>query len=278
MARINQQISFADIDPEYQAFVDKFKPKKTTDDCYTPDNIYKVVLDWVVKEYGIEPEKVVRPFWPGGDYMSEDYPEGCTVVDNPPFSICTKITRDYNTAGIKFFLFCPYLTCFQASARENDVTFIITAETITYENGAEVATAFVTNLDNEYRARAAPGLAIAIKEANKINRRKGKKEIPKYKFPNNICTASMLGYMAAHDTEFNIRKEDAYFYKVLDAMKAQKKSSIFGGAFLLSEKAAAEKAAAEKAAAEKAAAVEWSLSEKEREIIKTLGKKPQRKE
>ena len=61
-----------------------------------------------------------------------------------------------------------------------------------------------------------------------------------------------------------------------------------GGAFLLSEKAAAEKAAAEKAAAEKAAAekaaaekaaaVEWSLSEKEREIIKTLGKKPQRKE
>ena len=88
----------------------------------------------------------------------------------------------------------------------------------------------------------------------------------------------MLGYMASHDTEFNIRKEDAYFYKVLDAMKEKKKSGIFGGAFLLSEKAAAEKAAAEKAAAEKAAAVEWSLSEKEREIIKTLGKKPQRKE
>ena len=28
---------------EYQAFVDKFKPKKTTDDCYTPKNIYEVV-------------------------------------------------------------------------------------------------------------------------------------------------------------------------------------------------------------------------------------------
>ena len=267
MARIDQQITFADIDPEYQAFVDKFKPKKTTDDCYTPDNIYKVVLDWVVKEYGIDPDKVVRPFWPGGDYMSEDYPEGCTVVDNPPFSICTKITRDYNAAGIKFFLFCPYLTCFQASARENDVTFIITSESITYENGAQVGTAFVTNLDNEYRARAVPELARAIKEANKINLRNGKKEIPKYKLPDEICTAAMLGYMAAHDTALNIRKEDAYFYKVLDAMKANKKSGIFGGAFLLSEKAAAEKAAAEKAAA-----VEWQLSRAEKEIVRSLGK------
>ena len=262
MGRLDQQISFADIDPEYQAFVDKFKPKKTTDDCYTPDNIYKVVLDWVVKEYGIDPDKVVRPFWPGGDYMSEDYPEGCTVVDNPPFSICTKITRDYNAAGIKFFLFCPYLTCFQASARENDVTFIITSESITYENGADVGTAFVTNLDNEYRARAVPDLARAIKEANKINLRKSKKEIPKYKLPDEICTAAMLGYMASHDTALNIRKEDAYFYKVLDAMRAQKKSGIFGGAFLLSEKAAAEKAAA----------VEWQLSRAEKEIVRSLGK------
>ena len=277
MARIDQQITFADIDPDYQAFVDKFKPKKTTDDCYTPDNIYKVVLDWVVKEYGIDPDKVVRPFWSGGDYMSEDYPEGCTVVDNPPFSICTKITRDYNAAGIKFFLFCPYLTCFQASAKENDVTFIITSESITYENGAEVGTAFVTNLDSEYRARAVPELARAIKEANKINLRKIKKEMPKYKFPDEICTAAMLGYMAAHDTALNIRKEDAYFYKVLDAMRAQKKSGIFGGAFLLSEKAAAEKAAAEKTAAEKTAAekaaAEKAAAEKwQKEIVRSLGK------
>lgn len=25
---------------DYKAFVDKFKPKKTTDDCYTPQHIY----------------------------------------------------------------------------------------------------------------------------------------------------------------------------------------------------------------------------------------------
>lgn len=34
----------------YEKFVDKFKPKKTTDDCYTPGAIYEVVKDWAIKE------------------------------------------------------------------------------------------------------------------------------------------------------------------------------------------------------------------------------------
>ena len=33
-------------DAEYSAFVDKFTPKKTTDDCYTPENIYEAVAEW----------------------------------------------------------------------------------------------------------------------------------------------------------------------------------------------------------------------------------------
>ena len=44
---------FAD-NPEYQAFVEKFKPKKTTDDCYTPPLIYETVRDWACEEYGID--------------------------------------------------------------------------------------------------------------------------------------------------------------------------------------------------------------------------------
>ena len=55
---------------EYAAFVEKFKPKKTTDDCYTPDNVYAAVLDWAVKEYGLEGARIIRPFYPGGDYQS----------------------------------------------------------------------------------------------------------------------------------------------------------------------------------------------------------------
>ena len=31
---------------KYNAFVEKFKPKKTTDDCYTPPAVYEIVADW----------------------------------------------------------------------------------------------------------------------------------------------------------------------------------------------------------------------------------------
>lgn len=108
--KLSDQLTLGDVDPHYKIFVDKFKPKKTTDDCYTPEPVFNAVLDWVVKEYGIDREKIIRPFWPGCDYTEFDYPEDATVVDNPPFSIITKICRDYQTAGVKFFLFSPYLT------------------------------------------------------------------------------------------------------------------------------------------------------------------------
>ena len=32
---------------DYDGFVEKFKPKKTTDDCYTPQNVYDCILQWV---------------------------------------------------------------------------------------------------------------------------------------------------------------------------------------------------------------------------------------
>ena len=71
--------------PEYDAFLDKFKRKLTTDDCYTPDNVYNAVADWVAEEYRLDRACFVRPFYPGGDYQSYDYPPECVVVDNPPF-------------------------------------------------------------------------------------------------------------------------------------------------------------------------------------------------
>lgn len=35
---------------DYEGFVNKFKPKKTTDDCYTPPEVYNCVLNYVVKK------------------------------------------------------------------------------------------------------------------------------------------------------------------------------------------------------------------------------------
>lgn len=266
MARLDNQITLADVDPEYQGFLDKFKPKKTTDDCYTPDNIYDVVLKWVIDTYGIDPDKVVRPFWPGGDYMSENYPEGCTVVDNPPFSIIVEIVNNYNAAGIKYFLFAPYLTNF--TAREK-TSHIITGTAITYENGANVPTAFLTNLDS-YLLRSCPDLAKRIEEANKTNIARVRKQVPKYKYPHYVVTAADLGYLAKWGVDLRIMAKDCFFVRALDSQKAHGKS-IFGSGFLLSEKAAVEKAAAEKAAVEKASAKEWELSESEKRIIASLG-------
>lgn len=40
---IKRQLSFADINDSYQQFVDKFKPKKTTDDCYTPPLVFDAI-------------------------------------------------------------------------------------------------------------------------------------------------------------------------------------------------------------------------------------------
>ena len=57
---------------DYDGFVEKFKTKKTTDDCMTPPEIYDVVRDYACKRYGVDATKIVRPFWPGGDYEHVD--------------------------------------------------------------------------------------------------------------------------------------------------------------------------------------------------------------
>ena len=104
-----QQFSLFADNAEYDAFTAKFEPKKTTDDCYTPEGVYEAIADWVCREYDVTRERFLRPFWPGADYEAEEYPEGCVVVDNPPFSIVSKIVGWYVERGIKFFLFCPAL-------------------------------------------------------------------------------------------------------------------------------------------------------------------------
>ncbi|MFR0541826.1 hypothetical protein ACLUXR_00515 [Limosilactobacillus reuteri subsp. suis] len=130
----------------YKDFVDKFKPKHTTDDCFTPDLVYDVVKNYAINKFNIDESSIVRPFWPGGDYENENY-DGKVVVDNPPFSIITKIVNFYIENNVKFFLFCPALTIFN-TARSNfgKFTAIPVSATLTYENGAKVTTSFITNL------------------------------------------------------------------------------------------------------------------------------------
>ena len=79
----------------YEQFTEKFIPKRTTDDCYTPPQVYEALLQWAVSHLHLEGRPVVRPFYPGGDYEHYPYPDGCVVIDNPPFSIYAKIVRFY---------------------------------------------------------------------------------------------------------------------------------------------------------------------------------------
>ncbi len=241
-------------DEEYQEFVEKFKPKKTTDDCYTPQIVYEAVADYVSERYGIKKEKIVRPFYPGADYTKENYKPGQVVVDNPPFSILAEILNFYNKNRIKFFLFAPHLTLFSSSSSSR----VVCGVTITYANGANVNTSFVTNLEN-CAFRSAPKLYKMIDEANKENLRQQKVDLPKYDYPKNVITSTMIAPFSKYGIEFEVQRDECAFIRQLDSQKKSKKA-LFGSGFLISDRKKAEREKAEV----------WTLSERELEIIKGL--------
>ena len=252
----------SDDDEEYQEFLKKFEAKKTTDDCYTPDNIYDAVRDWAAEKYEIGNAAIVRPFYPGGDYKSEKYPSGCVVIDNPPFSIISEICEWYTSKKINFFLFAPTLTLL--GIMRGSANYVACGCGVVYENGASVNTSFVTNMGGN-KIVAAADLREILDDENKKNLKKLHRELPKYSYPDEVLTATMLCYMAAHGVSLEISERDAHFIRALDAQKVSGKG-LFGSGFLLSEKAAAEKAAAEKVNTNI-----WELSEREWKIIRGLG-------
>ena len=253
----------------YEEFVKKFEPKKTTDDCYTPPTVYEAVKEWACRKYGIDPEKIVRPFYPGGDYQSYDYPEGAVVVDNPPFSILAQICQWYLDRGIPFFLFAPSLTCFSGGGSFDRMNHIVCDCKIEYENGARVKTSFVTSYGGDVVAQSEPELTRLVNDEVERLRRKKAVKLPKYCYPDHIVTAALMQRYAAHGVRLEIRRGE---YLRVGALDAQKKAgkSIFGYGLLLSERAAAERAAAERAAAERAAAERWQLSDREKALVRQL--------
>ena len=282
------QLSLADESPEYREFVEKFKPKKTTDDCYTPPEIYEAILAYVVERYGIDEKRVIRPFWPGADYMRLEYPDGCTVVDNPPFSIISEIVAYYLGRGVPFFVFAPGLTCLASRKTVMRCNHIVCDATITYANGAQVKTGFITNLDDGIVLEASPELGDIINAVDDELRHRDAVRLPRYEYPDHVITAAKAQWFAAHHTPFVVRAEDCTPIGSLDAMGDK---GIFGGGLLLSERAAAElaaaeraaaeraaaeRAAAERAAAERAAAKKWRLSEREMAVVRMLSENGRR--
>lgn len=207
-----------------EQFVEKFKGKDT-DECYTPPAVYDAVLNWCRKEYNIPDDApIVRPFKPGGDYENEDYPTGCYVIDNPPFSILTKIVDFYNKAGIHYFLFGNGLTILNLSVYAN---IVIACGRITYANGASVNTSFVTNM-GDWWVQTRPDLRLAIKEA--MGKDPGRAK-PTYEYERHVLPSAHLSVMATNNVDIRLTKKDAAFVRTV----GNEKNHPFGGALLLKD-------------------------------------------
>lgn len=258
---------------DYEGFIQKFQtPKKTTDDCYTPPAIYEAVLSFVKEDVGIPNHlEIARPFYPGGDYESYDY-TGKVVIDNPPFSILARIVKFYQERGIPFFLFAPRLTCLsgKVAQMENYTAVFLAASnsTLTYENGAKVSTAFVTNMLGDLKIWVSESLAEKIKAATASSG----KVIPKYSYPDEVFKAADAVLCA----ELKIDRADTLPAKILDCQRPHKKE-VFGKGLLLTAKAAKAVKDAKAVKREKNPEIRWTLSEREKSMIAELEKANARK-
>ena len=260
--------------PTYEEFVEKFKAKKTTDDCYTPEKVYNAIRDWVAEEYHVDADKFVRPFYPGGDYEHFDYVPDCVVVDNPPFSILSQIVKFYLYYNIKFFIFAPYKTLFNYGYL--DVCLIGAGTDIIYENGAKVSTSFITNLEAP-GVRSAPKLYRMVEAAIREIKKEDTKQLPKYKYPPEVLTFYTIEKLGHCNIDIKFTKEDLHFVRGLDSQREYGKN-IYGAGFLLSKEATLKRLHAELEALthEKGndglSTMEWTLSDREREIIAGMSK------
>lgn len=245
---------------DYDAFVNKFEPKKTTDDCYTPEPVYAAVLKWVSEQVDIAGCNVVRPFYPGGDYENYDYRADDVVIDNPPFSILTKIVQFYIARGIRFFLFAPHLTLFNIRAV---ATKIVCFADIIYANKANVKTDFISNLFGDVEIMTASELKRRIESVNK----KLTKTLPKYRYPDNVVTSTAFEGMLRAGIDMKIPRSATLHISALQSQIVVKKC-IFGGGYLVSDAVARELSAKQEAA--KQEVVVWELSEQERLVIQEL--------
>ena len=222
------ELDFQDGNDEYNEFIRKFEPKKTTDDCFTPESIYDAVAQWVAEEYELDRASFVRPFWPGGDFRAFPYEDGCVVVDNPPFSIISKICRWYNCEGIDYFLFSPSLTTIGID--KGRCRYVHVGYNVRYQNGARVKTSFVTSL-GEDKIRTSPELYRRIQDAEETEKKNRLLSDRVIGYPDELVTSSIMDKLCLAGIDFRVGEGDCLFVGNLDNYGKH----IYGGGFLLSE-------------------------------------------
>lgn len=246
---------------DYESYVAKFRDKeKTTDDTFTPPDVYEAVLKYVGEVFPLDGRPILRPFYPGGDFEHAEYPPDGVVVDNPPFSIFMKCVRFFVARGIPFFLFGPGMTIFSCAKY---CTAVIISRDVTFHNGANVRVNFASNLFGDLAVTTAPRLddLIAVCPSQNV-----KKNLPKYEYPTELLAVSDMQSICAGGVEFAVRRAECVRARNLD--NHPKRGGLFGDHLFISTA----KGRAKERAKERARNVfPVPLSERERRIVESLG-------
>lgn len=145
---------------EYYEWLQKFDRKHTTDECFTPPEVYDAVVRYVVDFFKLQEYTIDRPFYPGGDYQAaiRTYKDHTVVIDNPPFSQLADIIKTYKDNDIPYFLFCQAKTALGLIKQGASIWF--SPQRIKFENGARVGVAYATNLEDKQCIRTVPDLRV----------------------------------------------------------------------------------------------------------------------
>ena len=230
----NNPIVFKD----YEAFLAKFQNQdKTTDDTYTPKDVYEAIVKYVGTITDLSDKVILRPFYPGGDYENAEYPENGVVIDNPPFSIFTKICTFYTARDIPFFLFGPALTIFSCCKY---CTAVVISHSIEFENKIAPNCNFASNLYGDLIATTAPELDLLLDNCPSQTK---KANLPSYVYPEELCSVSDMQTLARGGVKFAIHRDESQIVRDLSHMKDFGKS-LFGDHLLLAKAKAKAKAKA----------------------------------
>lgn len=239
------------------------------DECYTPPEVYDTVLDYAVERYQLKGKHVVRPFIPGGDFQKYVYAKNDVVIDNPPFSITTKIVNWYIDNNIPFFLFINGLYGVSLSrGLHGKATVICTNANVSFDNkGSEkrVKIGFVTNLE--------PKNIVIRGDVTLTNRLNGflkKKSFKRYHYPDNFLKNSDILAALQRNVELKLTTDNCLFKDNLDYHKAHH-LSVFGGGYLVNDQLYAEFKESLKRDLPGTYCV--TLSTREQKIIEDLSKK-----
>lgn len=246
---------------DYAGFLKKFeKQEKTTDDTYTPPDVFEAVLRYVGEITDLSNKLILRPFFPGGDYINAEYPADGVVVDNPPFSQFNQICRFFSANKIPFFLFAPGMTvlnCVQYC------TAVITGVQLKFQNKAIIRINFASNLFGEKIVQTAPRLKAYLYACPSQMR---PERLEQRQYPPELVGVSQLHTITDNGFEFSIKRKQAAKIREIDGVH------LFGDHLLVAPSVAEEKERLRTSKKKPTALAKRTirLGEKEKKIIEGL--------